>query len=67
MTTFKVNYKIYHAKLKLNYHATNHDNFGTKMFFNEKQLENSKVEHNEIDGVDVSYPFKMTVVHGVSQ
>jgi len=33
------------------------------MFFNEKQLKNSKVEHDKVDGVDVPDPFKVVVVH----
>jgi len=59
--------KTDYAKFKLNYHSTDHDDFGTKMFFNEKQLENSKVEHNEIDDIDISYPFKITFVHCESE
>ena len=37
------------------------------MFFDEKELENSKVEHDEVDDVDVSDPLKQTIVNCESE
>ena len=43
-------------------HSSNHDDFWTKLQMNEIQLEDSQVEYDKADGVDISCPLEVVVV-----